>query len=210
MVTARRAAADDTRRRLFAAALALFAEAGYHGATVEAIAKRAGVAKGTFFVHFATKDAVIVQLMRGQTAAARAARSATLAAHGPFAALRATVLELGKQAGVSRELSRAVLAASLDSPNVSKDADALYGAVLADMVADAKAARSELARRVDPETLVHNLMGAYLGAAFTFTSLRTSLPLMELLVPVVTNILDANSNLEPRRVKARPARPRRK
>jgi len=180
--TPRQLRADDTRARLFAAASELFAQRGYHGTTVDAIAKRAGVAKGTFFVHFATKDAVITDLVRIQTRMAKKARAAQLP-DGPLAALRATVLMLGEQAGFSREISRAVLSATLDNATVAGDADVLFDEVFGGMIADARAAVGK-----DGEMLARALMASYLGAALHFTSSRKSGPLMEILAPLV----DAN------------------
>ena len=107
----RQAQADDTRARLFAAAAGLFATQGYHETTVDQIAREAGVAKGTFFVHFTTKDAVITELVGKQVRAARRAREHEQGT--PVDRLRAAVLALGDQAGVSRGLSRAVLSATL-------------------------------------------------------------------------------------------------
>jgi AcrR family transcriptional regulator len=187
--TARQLRADDTRARLFAAATELFATRGYHETTVDAIAKRAGVAKGTFFVHFATKDAVITELVRIQTRQAKKARLAALA-NGPLAALRAAVLMLGEQAGLSREISRAVLAATLDNAGVAGDADALFGEVFAEMIDDARAAvaAGELHKGRDGELLARALMASYLGAALHFTSSRKSGPILEILAPLV----DAN------------------
>ena len=181
--TPRQLRADDTRARLFAAASELFAARGYHDTTVDAIAKRAGVAKGTFFVHFATKDAVITELVRIQTRMAKKARAAALP-DGPLAALRATVLMLGEQAGFSREVSRAVLSATLANTVVAGDADALFGEVFDEMIADARAAVGHK----DGELLARALMASYLGAALHFTSSRKSGQLMEILAPLV----DAN------------------
>jgi AcrR family transcriptional regulator len=181
--TARQLRADDTRARLFAAASELFATRGYHATTVDAIARRAGVAKGTFFVHYATKDAVITDLVRIQTKQAKKARAAALPS-GPLAALRATVLMLGEQAGFSREISRAVLSATLENVHVAGDADALFGEVFDGMIGDAKAAVGNK----DGELLARALMASYLGAALHFTSSRKSGPLMETLAPLV----DAN------------------
>src|SRR5688572_6176186 len=113
MVADRKTRADETGRRIFAAARALFEERGYVDTTIDAIAQRAGVAKGTFFVHYATKDAVVTELVGIQTRKALEARAAALATDGPRAALRATALTLGAQAGASRGLSRAVIAATL-------------------------------------------------------------------------------------------------
>jgi AcrR family transcriptional regulator len=187
--TARQIAADDTRKRLFASAVALFGSAGYHATTVDAIARRAGCAKGTFFVHFATKDAVVIELVRRQTRVALDARAAALPA-GPAAALRATVLALGAQASLSRELSRAVLAATLENRELAHDADALFGLVLAAMTGDAKA----IVRGAAADTLARGLMAAYLGAAYHFASTPSAPGMTELLEPIVDTLLQGLSH----------------
>jgi AcrR family transcriptional regulator len=50
------------RRRLYAAAAAVFARVGYGEATAEAIAREAGMSKATFYEHFANKEECIVAL----------------------------------------------------------------------------------------------------------------------------------------------------
>ena len=55
-----------TANRLFESALRLFAEHGYEGTTVEMITEAAGVAKGTFFVHFANKESLLQHINRSQ------------------------------------------------------------------------------------------------------------------------------------------------
>ena len=47
------------RDLLYEAAVALFREQGYEATTVDQITRRAGLAKGTFFNYFPTKDAVL-------------------------------------------------------------------------------------------------------------------------------------------------------
>lgn len=49
----------ERRDRLYEAALGLFREQGYEQTTVDQICRRAGLAKGTFFNYFATKDAIL-------------------------------------------------------------------------------------------------------------------------------------------------------
>lgn len=187
-LTARTRQKDETHRRLFRAACELFAERGYHETSVERIARAAGVAKGTFFVHFATKDTVVVELVRLQVSAAQARREAVFAkTRSPLAALRAAVMALGVEAARSRELSRAVLSAGLANAAVAGDTDALFGELFEQMTLDAKRAIDcgELRAGVDAETVASTLMASYLGAALHFTNSRQSPPLGALLERVV-------------------------
>ncbi len=55
--------ANKTRSRLMAAALALFGRQGVSATTVEDITEEADVGKGTFYRHFASKDAVLEALI---------------------------------------------------------------------------------------------------------------------------------------------------
>lgn len=53
---------DRQRRRLYAAAGAVFANVGYADATAEAIAREAGMSKATFYEHFENKEDCIIAL----------------------------------------------------------------------------------------------------------------------------------------------------
>ena len=55
---------ERTRRRLLAAAEQVFAELGYHDASVVKIAERARVAGGTFYLYFPSKQAIFEELLR--------------------------------------------------------------------------------------------------------------------------------------------------
>lgn len=52
---------QQTRERLYQAALALFRERDFEDVSVDEITEKAGTAKGTFFNHFPTKDHVLAQ-----------------------------------------------------------------------------------------------------------------------------------------------------
>ncbi|UJW31529.1 TetR/AcrR family transcriptional regulator [Saccharothrix sp. AJ9571] len=58
------ARADATRRRLFEATLKLATDRGLVGLTVDEIAAEAGVAKGTVYYNFGSKDGLIDALLR--------------------------------------------------------------------------------------------------------------------------------------------------
>lgn len=57
--------ADLTRQRLARAALELFTTRGYHVTTTPVIAKKAGVAEGTIYRHFASKQHLLNEVFRG-------------------------------------------------------------------------------------------------------------------------------------------------
>jgi AcrR family transcriptional regulator len=185
--TLRQQRADDTKRRLVQAAAQLFAQKGYHDTTVDEIARLAGVAKGTFFVHFPTKDAVITVLMRRQIRSARRARAE---AKSPIDALVAAVMTLGVEAGASRALLRACLAASLDSAAIGGFADAIFGELMEDMMEDVRLAQEGgiLRPDADPQTVVEALIASYLGASVHFV---TS-PRMRPLPDVLRQLVEAN------------------
>ena len=56
--------ADLTRQRLIRSALELFSTRGYHDTTTAQIAKKAGIAEGTIYRHFASKQQLVNELYR--------------------------------------------------------------------------------------------------------------------------------------------------
>jgi AcrR family transcriptional regulator len=56
----------DTRARLFDAAVAEIGESGLAGADVSTIVAKVGVARGTFYFHFPTKEHVVVEVERAE------------------------------------------------------------------------------------------------------------------------------------------------
>ena len=59
-----RSTKEDKRCALLQAALELFAEQGFNSSPTALIAKRAGVASGTLFFHFKSKEELIHELFR--------------------------------------------------------------------------------------------------------------------------------------------------
>src|SRR5437868_14412580 len=58
----RRSATSDKRTRIMDAAIKVFAERGFHSATVAEIARAAGVADGTIYLYFKSKDDLLLRL----------------------------------------------------------------------------------------------------------------------------------------------------
>jgi AcrR family transcriptional regulator len=67
-LTSRETRRLQTRQRVYDAAVAEFRRVGMAGADVAIIAKEAGVARGTFYFHFPTKEHVLAKLERHEEA----------------------------------------------------------------------------------------------------------------------------------------------
>lgn len=185
--------ARETKLRLIAAAVSLVTEVGWRRTTIEQISERAGVAKGTFFVHFKAKEAIVVSLVQYQINAASAAREAVITEGGsPVDCLRAATLTLGTQAASNIELSRAVLIASLESREVGSATDLAFNALYTRMIEDAgEAIARGLIEGPDAETIASLLMACYLGAALHCTSSPSAKPLSDVLRPLVEATIGA-------------------
>jgi AcrR family transcriptional regulator len=59
---------QETRQRVYTAAVAEFRRVGMAAADVSVIAREAGVARGTFYFHFPTKEHVLAELERAEEA----------------------------------------------------------------------------------------------------------------------------------------------
>ena len=64
----RQVAAEERRQTILDAALDIFAEHGYAAARLGDVAARAGIAKGTIYLHFADKRTLFMDLARGAAA----------------------------------------------------------------------------------------------------------------------------------------------
>src|SRR3974377_599493 len=60
-ITAR---AEDTRRKIYEAAMEMFREKGFEETTMRDIAAKAGVALGGAYYYFASKDAIVLAFFR--------------------------------------------------------------------------------------------------------------------------------------------------
>lgn len=113
-----RAAASGTRGRLLQAARELIEEGGYAGASVAAIAARSGLAAGTLYRHFRSKEELFVEVFRVVCAREeQAVRRATdeLAPGTPAVArLQAMLTTFARRALRNPRLAWALLAEPVD------------------------------------------------------------------------------------------------
>lgn len=114
-------AVAPTRERLLDAARALIEDGGYGGASVAAVAERAGVATGTLYRHFSSKEDLFVDLFRTVCDREMEAMRAAAARDGLTATERiASVLETFAE----RALRRPRLAWALLAEPVAEGVDA--------------------------------------------------------------------------------------
>ena len=84
----------ETRQRVYAAAIAEFKRTGLAAADVGVITREAGVARGTFYFHFPTKEHVLAELERHEEARLAGQLSKFLAAPHDLAGALAEVVRL--------------------------------------------------------------------------------------------------------------------
>ncbi len=147
-----------TRARLLEAAEQVFAELGYHEASIVKITEAAGVAQGTFYLYFSGKQQIFDELVqdlnrRVRHAMAEGARQGTTRAETELLGFRAFFEFTAEHPA----LYRIIRQAEFVSPRTLR---AHYDAIAAGYVAGLEGAmkRREIAAG-DPEVLAYALMG---------------------------------------------------
>jgi AcrR family transcriptional regulator len=112
------ATATPTRERLLAAAQELMEQGRYGAASVVAIAERAGVAAGTLYRHFASKEELFVEVFRAvcsrEERAMRAAATATGKSGGAAEWLQIVLATFARRALSNPRLAWALIAEPVD------------------------------------------------------------------------------------------------
>lgn len=158
---------QQTRERIYRAALALFERKGLDETTVAEIAEAADVGKGTFFTYYATKESVFVEvsadLVDRMTTRLEEASARGASFEARVAAYFAPAIEWHASHPV---LSRAMLAAFVrDAAYVSADRplqQRLYER-LGHLLAEAQA-RGDVSAGIAVESAVTALSGTYFGS----------------------------------------------
>jgi AcrR family transcriptional regulator len=100
---------EETRRRIFEAAISLFRERGFESTTVDDITEKADVGRGTFFNYFPKKEAVLAYLSEERVAHAEENAAALLEDQAPAREKLHEIYAFAASAYVAdRELSRYV------------------------------------------------------------------------------------------------------
>lgn len=158
---------DETRRRIFEVAIALFREKGFEATTVDEITERADVARGTFFNYFPRKESVFSYIAEQQTAAIEEMRPQLLASDASTFDIMMRMLRTAAEGYMhDREVSRLVLGEWIKrdvapSPEVLARSRAFSEALIV-----RARERGELRADVDGDRLVAIVKGIFLVTIF--------------------------------------------
>lgn len=180
---------ERTRQRLYDAAVALIAERGYAATTVDQIAERAGVAKGTVYYNFTGKAALFAALLEyGIDRLAQTLREAT-AGRAPLDALDAVVGAELEFIGEHEAFARLLLAETWRSGGDWQDTARLIReravGVIAEVIGAAVSA-SDLRADLDVGMAASAVFGMVLTVSLDWRTLQPSRPLTD----VRTTLID--------------------
>lgn len=168
-----------TLERVRDAARELFIQNGYHETTAQAIAARAGVAKGTVFVHARDKLDLLMLVMHDRLERTVQERTATLPRSGLCRQLTHLFTGLYEMYGAHPNLSQAFLTLNFSARGPHSDAlQALtlsFLQQLAELVRQAQQ-RREVSADVEPMLAVSNAFASYWMTLMAWTSGYLTLP----------------------------------
>lgn len=152
-----RADAQRNRDALLAAAREAFlsTEADAH---IEDIARRAGVAVGTLYRHFETREALVEEVYRQEVVELCAAPSALLKRHAPDEGLRQLLLLLVEHAAIGKGMAAALASIMATDSPVFDDARSQMAACL-DQLLTAGSAAGTIRADVDGRIVLRALGG---------------------------------------------------
>jgi AcrR family transcriptional regulator len=194
----------DTRDRLLAAALELFVERGYAATSMDDIAARCDVARGTVFNYFARKEDLLMAWIETRRMVARQ----VLADSDPHAAtcrrLRDALTALCKshvrEAPASRALVRCWL--HCGGPLLERASET---AVILRAVLETGRKRGDVRRDVDADAAARALLDLYLGALYRWAADDEREPtsllgdLSSVIAPFLRGIEVSSTTAKPRR-----------
>jgi AcrR family transcriptional regulator len=157
-VTRRARKKERTRQEIFSAAMDLFAKRGFEAVTIEAICDAADVARGTFFLHFPTKAALLWEWNRQVADEFRAGlREPRKSA---VSELRALVEHISQKLLSQADVMSGLLREFFATPHVAaqaRDQGQDLHALVEELVRRGQK-RGELRRSIDPRLAVAVLM----------------------------------------------------
>jgi AcrR family transcriptional regulator len=158
----------ERRAQILDAAKHVFAEAGYHGASIHAIIERADIARGTFYLYFESKSAVFSSILDQAMAELRRHMHRIEVDNPkipPQLQLRAQVIEAVEYVVQDRPLAMLLLSAGhTPDAGAAERLDQFFGEIR-DLLRRAFESGQEikLLRKVEPELLAAAMLGMIRG-----------------------------------------------
>ncbi|HEY4015124.1 MAG TPA: TetR/AcrR family transcriptional regulator [Polyangiaceae bacterium] len=162
----------DKRERILAAAVRVFAKKGFHATRVSEVARAAGVADGTIYLYFRSKEELLVSLFEDRVERLLAFLETELprARGAPKKLRRVIEIQLGLLEG-ERDLAEVVTVILRQSTRLMKEYAApkftAYLDAIGRVVADGQAA-GEIRSDVSPHLAARVVFGALDGIAMTW------------------------------------------
>jgi len=187
---------DAKRERIKQAALEIFSSQGYANTTVQQIAERARVGKGTFYTYFATKEDVLTDLLtEGLNNMGQHIEKKIRTIQGSVAKLRAIVREqlryFHEHQSLCRLITREVWGHSDQSSPLAQRVRSSYLKMLQEVVE--KGIKDGELRSLDPQPVATALYGMVSMVALSMKDLpsdtaleRVEMTLQELLFSGIT------------------------
>jgi len=158
---------DETRTRIFRAAVGLFREKGFEETTIDDITERADVAKRTFFNYFPKKEAVLGYLSEEQLAEADEFAETIIAANKPAHVKLIELLQrIASVYEEEPELSQYVMRESMKRAYTPTDAVHIHWHKLLTGLFGQGQLAGEFRRDVDPNRAVYVIGSVYMGTVF--------------------------------------------
>ncbi len=152
----------ERRERLYEAALALFRSQGYAATTVAQITRQAGLAKGTFFNYFPTKDAVLRYLGAREIGRLGAA-SLAAADTSPLSNLKSLLAALARSLERDRDLVCLIFQSGITVPELlAGDAGGFSLQPTASLLIRQAQRTGQINAQLDPDILAAALDALYL------------------------------------------------
>jgi TetR/AcrR family transcriptional regulator, fatty acid metabolism regulator protein len=162
----------DKRERILKAAVKVFAKSGFYATRVSEVAKAAGVADGTIYLYFKSKDELLVSLFEDRVERLLAFMREELPKHetAPEKLRRVIEMQLGLLEG-ERDLAEVITVILRQSTKLMKEYAAprfiAYLDAIARIVADGQA-HGDFRTDVSPHLVARSLFGALDGVALTW------------------------------------------
>ena len=180
----------ERKERLYEAALTLFRQQGYEHTTVDQITRQAGLAKGTFFNYFPTKDAVLRYMGAREVGRLGATTLGTNGSSSSISKLKRLVAALATSFEQDRDLVGLIFRRGISVTDLmAGDAGGFSLQPTATLLIRQAQRQGEVNAELAPDTLAAALDALYLQQLIRWCEAGKVYPLVERLTGVVDLLL---------------------